>query len=294
MTNTTQSRLRNCCITVNNYTTEQYETLVSLTEDNVFKYIVIGKEVGANGTPHLQIYVELKNARSFKSIHKQFYKGHIETRKGTAKQAADYCKKEGDFYEYGEISNPGKRTDLEQAKDIITTGSGKMRDVVEIGNYQTMKTCEKILSYKERKRNWEPEVYWLYGPTGTGKSRKAVEKCGPDFWMSKNTLRWWCGYDAHENVIFDDFRKDFCTFHELLRILDRYPYRVETKGGSRELLAKKIYITCPYHPRTMYDTREDVEQLMRRITKVEYIGPEDTTEVKRAPDDYTSRELLNM
>ena len=93
-------------------------------------------------------------------------------------------------------------------------------------------------------------------------------------WESGRNLKWWEGYDAHPNVLIDDFRKDFCTFHELLRILDRYPYRIEVKGTSRQLLAKRIIITCPYHPEIIYDTREDIGQLLRRITKIVYIGPE--------------------
>ena len=69
-------------------------------------------------------------------------------------------------------------------------------------------------------------------------------------------------------MLIDDFRKDFCKFHVLLRILDRYEFRVEVKGSSRQLRAKKIAITCPFHPRLVYETREDVGQLIRRIDKV--------------------------
>jgi len=89
-------------------------------------------------------------------------------------------------------------------------------------------------------------------------------------WISGKNLKWWEGYDKHEDVIFDDFRNDFCTFHELLRILDRYPYKIECKGGSRELLAKRIFITCPFSPHDAYPSScEDIQQLIRRITKIE-------------------------
>ena len=36
--------------------------------------------------------------------------------------------------------------------------------------------------------------------------------------------KWWEGYDGHEVVLLDDIRKDFCKFHELLTLLDIYPY----------------------------------------------------------------------
>lgn len=42
------------CFTLNNYSDEEYEALLAKYEDQAsqIRYIVIGKEVGANGTPH--------------------------------------------------------------------------------------------------------------------------------------------------------------------------------------------------------------------------------------------------
>jgi len=92
--------------------------------------------------------------------------------------------------------------------------------------------------------------------------------------VSGKSLKWFDGYDAHPDIIVDDFRRDFCTFHELLRILDRYPFRVETKGGSRQLLAKNTVITCPWKPDIIYQSRsqEDIGQLLRRIDEVKLFG----------------------
>ena len=67
-------------------------------------------------------------------------------------------------------------------------------------------------------------------------------------------------------------RRDFCKYHQLLKILDRYEYRVETKGGSRQLRARKIAITAPYPPEEMYETREDINQLLRRIDRIILVG----------------------
>ena len=82
-------------------------------------------------------------------------------------------------------------------------------------------------------------------------------------------LKFWDGYYGQKYVIIDDFRKDFCTFHELLRILDRYPYRVHIKGSSLYLEATTIIITSCFGPEEVYETREDLQQLMRRIDKIQ-------------------------
>ena len=80
----------------------------------------------------------------------------------------------------------------------------------------------------------------LLGKTGTGKTRKALWKM-PDAYIKPNG-KWWPLYTGQQNVIMDDFRAhpDF-TFDELLRVLDRYPHIVETKGGHRAAASQEIY-----------------------------------------------------
>lgn len=231
-------------------------------------YLIYGIEVCPDSArPHHQGYCEFHTNRKLARLKKFDTSIHWERRQGNQAQAIDYCQKEGTFIESGEKKAvaQGKRNDLTEVRELIKEGKG-MKDVVEVANsYQAIKMAEIYLKYNEKKRDYPPVVKWFFGPTGTGKTRKAVEEAGSDYYMSSRNLKWWEGYDAHEDVIIDDFRKDFCTFHELLRILDRYPYRLEVKGGSRQLLAKRIWITSCFHPRDVYDTREDIEQLIRRI-----------------------------
>ena len=82
-------------------------------------------------------------------------------------------------------------------------------------------------------RDWKTEVFWYYGPTGTGKSYTAREECGPGAYYKMGGNKWWCGYQGQEHVVIDDFRRDLCPFHELLRLFDRYPMQVEFKSKAR-------------------------------------------------------------
>ena len=84
-------------------------------------------------------------------------------------------------------------------------------------------------------------------------------------------VKWWDGYSGQSSVIIDDYRRDLCTFSELLRMLDSYPYRVERKGSSCQFRATDVVITTPKHPRATWEGRTDEEigQLLRRI---EFIG----------------------
>lgn len=240
------------------------------------EYIWIIEEIApSTGNLHWHTYMILANPRSYKSIKKASIPGRrVLITKGTYEQNVEYMTKQGDYvdiYEHGEKpKGQGCRTDLQHAREIIKDGGGMRQITAEINSFQATKHAQLIMQYHEKKRNWRPEVYWYYGPRGSGKTHLAEHLSGHDYWMSNKSLRWWGDYDAHENVIFDDFRKDFCTFHELLRILDKTPYQVEVKGGMRQLLAKKIFISTQYHPRDMYNTREDVEQLLRRIKEIRH------------------------
>ena len=127
--------------------------------------------------------------------------------------------------------------------------------------------AEIQLKYFEKKRNWKPVIKWYWGPPGTGKSHAAFAELD-DPYVCMSSGKWWEGYDGHENVIIDDIRSSFCKFDELLRILDRYEHRIECKGGSRQLLAKNIIITSCFSPYNIYDTGENILQLVRRIDEI--------------------------
>lgn len=238
------------------------------------KYIIVGDETcPTTGKPHHQGYIYFDSARHWEPVRKLFPKEtHIEPAGGSPQHNIDYCSKEKILYERGDRPMMGKRNDIVKVRAILKE-TGSMREVVRnVNSYQACRMGELILKYDERKRDFKPTVRWYWGPTGSGKTKTAMEET-KDPWVSGKNLKWWEGYDAHAHVIIDDFRKDFCTFHELLRILDRYEFRIENKGGSRQLLAELIIITSCYKPEDVYDTREDVGQLLRRIDEVRYIGP---------------------
>ena len=245
----------------------EYTTVCDLSD---CRYLVVGKEVGENQTPHLQGFIYYENPRSFKSMKKLLLRAHIEPAKGTPLQASDYCKKDGNFYEYGKLPNQGKRTDLDEVRDIVKT-TGSMREVVMTAkSYQSVRMAEIMLKFYEPKRDWEPYVKWYFGSTCVGKSRQArLDFSGQDYYTTMADGKWFEGYDGQENVIIDDFREDFMPYKKLLQFLDRYEYRVETKGGSRQLRARNITITCPSHPNELFkNIDEDNKQLLRRINEI--------------------------
>jgi len=212
--------------------------LIATLQGNGCIYCVFQLEKCPNtGRRHLQGYARFDRVIGMAALQRAMPGGHFEGAKGQEEQNIKYCTKEESRvdgpWSSGEPARPGKRSDITTAREVVTSGGGMRQVIEQVNSYQAMRCAELMLKYKEKKRDWKPNVRWYSGSTGSGKTRSALEEF-PDAWVSARNLKWWEGYDAHEVVVVDDFRRDFCTFHELLRILDRYEYRVETKGSSRQ------------------------------------------------------------
>lgn len=266
-------RSRGWCFTFFNYT-DDHERLL---DDIDCVYMIYGHEIcPSTGKPHLQGAIYVKNAKTGHAMLKMLgpsFKGiHIEATKGSPTQNQKYCSKEArDVKERGEKPVCGKRTDVLTVRERLREGSS-LEDIIDAEgyNYQNIRLAEKWLTYCERQRDWKPEVVWIYGPAGHGKTVTARQMLCDNVYVCTETAQWWDGYDAHKDVLLDDIRGDFAKFHVLLRILDRYPYRVAVKGGFRQFLAERIVITSCFSPYDMYEGRtdEDLGQLIRRIDMV--------------------------
>jgi len=280
---------RGWCYTLNNYTEDEVKLLQSID----CTYHVIGKEVAPDtGTPHLQGFIYLSHrGRRFGGVKKLpgMTRAHLEEMKGTPAQAKDYCtgmcEKKGfvlnDWvWENGELpQTQGARNDINAIKAMVKAGA-TYRDVLEVAvNYQSAKHAALLMDHMSEPIERDPNtfrVYWYWGNTGTGKTYTARQEAGPDTWIAGSTLRWWQGYDGHKNVIFDDFRRNVCTFVDLLHYTEHLPWRVEVKGSSRPLRYTRIWITAPHPPEVMWAGRADgeIEQLLDRIHVIrEFTGP---------------------
>lgn len=260
---------RNVCLTKNNYTEEDYCNYCEHIREKCI-YGIIGKEVAKSGTPHLQMYIEYKNPRRFETLCRTFKGAHVEKKKYSNVQASEYCKKDGDFVEYGIFTpeNQGQRNDLKYIAESIEDNNN-IRELIEDNlatSNQHLQMASKLMAIIEPPRIGKPEVFWYFGKSGTGKSEKAHAMCVDRPWVSKGNLDWFDGYDAHEDVILDDFRADHVSFSTLLRLLDRYEFSVPVKGGFRQWKPKRIFITTPKSIHETYiNASEELKQLKRRV-----------------------------
>lgn len=227
---------------------------------------------------HFQFYVQLDKRRSFNTVKKISETAHWEPARGTPAQNKKYCTKDDTRvagpWEVGEAIGQGNRTDLALVADMITEGA-TIREVADMypatfAKYHGgIKSLKAVLSDNgPRKFGPEgPEVWIFWGPAGTGKSRRAHESW-PDAYRKLVNGKWWDGYRGQETVIFDDFKGSSMTLHDFQTVIDWYPTRVETKGGSVELSATRYVFTSNRNPYEWYSEEADPHRTAaRRITE---------------------------
>lgn len=259
-------RSRAWCFTLNNYTVEEYTKLQELN----YSYIVLGEEVGEKKhTPHIQGYVEFKNAKSMDAFKNDVsLRLHLEKRKGTPQEASDYCKKDGCFFEDGHLSHQGRASALDQICEMVQ----QKKNIQEIALYAPkdyVRYNRGINAFaqslqKDRDPNFPPQVFWFWGKSGTGKTRTATES-NSSFYI-KDSSKWWDGYNGQDAIIIDDFDPEHWPYRDFLRLLDRYPYQGQTKGGYVKINSPKIYITCEFEPKDFWSDN-CLTQVCRRISE---------------------------
>lgn len=262
---------KNWCFTLNNYTEEDYVRLLAYPDCT---YIIIGKEVGENGTPHLQGYIRLPAKRRLAFLKALHHGAHWEIARGTPTQNRTYCSKEGAFEERGTVPRAPHEAGGAATKVKYQTAW----DLAREGNIEEIDSELLIKHYGTLKRiafDHLPPVpalpdtcgIWICGPSGAGKSTKAREEY-PDYYL-KACNKWWDGYEGEENVILEDFDPDHsCLGHHLKLWCDKWDFIAERKGSSLRIRPKRFIITSQYEIHECFTDQKTIDALRRRCTVV--------------------------
>lgn len=263
---------RNVCFTLNAEEGEELRLLDPYDETwKHFKYLVYQREM--EGHEHYQGYLEFDASLNYNQIHAfaGLERAALFNRRGTAKQADHYCRKpvsgclcehcekeranptklEGPW-EHGTMSAQGQRAELLEVKAAIDKGM-KMPEVRQNFFHIAAKHDNFFSRYCRDiapQRDSPPEIWVILGNTGTQKSRWARNRWPDAYWWKG--AKWWPKYHNQECVIIDEMYGHKMSFTDLLRLCDRYPFDVETKGGDVEFNSKIICFTSNQEPADWY------------------------------------------
>lgn len=257
------------------------EFIERLREADRHKYSVFQLErAPRTGRLHLQGYSELTGTARYKWIQSHwpnFGSAHFEVRQGSRDQAINYCKKDESRisgpWEIGDNYGQGKRTELDEIAREIREGK-TMEYIAKTYPKSFVRYARGIerldqLTGPKRKIDWNIEVTVYWGTSGSGKTTKAKENFPNAYvWMpQRGQTVWWDGYAGEDTIIIDEFASNF-QYHYALRILNEPGVRVETKGGTTCLYAKRIVITSMDSPLNWWPSvKENRYALYRRIHK---------------------------
>lgn len=237
------------------------------------------------GQLHLQGYVEFDVEVRFTWLRNTFNgRIHWEKRKGTAKQADDYSKKDDTYvagglrWAIGELSQPeqGKRNDLHNVAEKVLAGASLKR-IAEEHPVEVIKFAKGIQTLIDLTQgipdDVEKRVIILYGEPGTGKSSwaKAFLSEQESFYcpaMNNAGALSFESYADQEWLWMDDFASGALTAQALKCLCDRYPTQLPGRGSSKWARHVGVIITSNYPIESWFKEPVEARAIRRRCDEI--------------------------
>lgn len=236
-------------------------------------YMCTCDDTTKEGDYHGHAFVYFKNPTTLTGVKKLFgHDCHVES-----------PSKNSHCIEYVLDKSKRKTNNVEFGKRPMNNGIHNMEEILECNSVTEViekypdtyvkfrRGIDDVINNKISKNRYykPPEVIWLYGGTGTGKTRIAFEDGATNVTYVNGFFSDW----GDARIICVEELRGEIPYKELLKLLDGYHnyYFVNIKGGQKYIDLDKIYITSPKPPNEVYyniDINDSIDQLLRRITTI--------------------------
>lgn len=248
MNQNSQSRKWNLVINNPHDCNLTHDVLTGILKQFSLEYFCLCDEIASTGTYHTHIFLYSLSPIRFQTIKNRFPTAHIEKAYGTAVENKKYILKdgkwknsdksetsvEGSFLEYGNLPSEKeeKNPKMYRLIEMVKNGASITEVIDCMPNYafrireieilrQTFLSAKYATEY--RKLN----VYYIFGASGTGKTRGIYERHHPNDICRITNYRTgkgisFDGYSGHDVLVFEEFNSQV-PIEEMLNFLDIYP-----------------------------------------------------------------------
>lgn len=298
------SQLRKALLTINNpgekgITQDSIER--RLMELNGLEYFCLSKEIGREEqTEHFHVYAVYRNPKKFSTWKNKFPEAHIDRPLGNNAQNRDYVFKQGKWagsekedtridgtqYEYGTLppDRNSRSPELEKLYAMIKDGMSNYEILEQYPEFlrelTTIDHVRRTIQQEEYKSTWrDVEVSYIFGKTGTGKSRSIMEKFGyGNVFRVTDYLHPFDTYEGQETIVFEEFSSSI-KIQDMLNYLDGYPLKLPARYSDKVACFTKAFIVSNIPLENQYENiqqeRPEVwKAFLRRIKKIIHFQPD--------------------
>lgn len=300
----TITKAKRWVFTWNNYPDDWKDQLKNLMDNTDGHYLICEEELApTTNTKHIQGYYR-SGKRLYRSVLSRIIQCFWDVANGSELDNIKYCTKEtdGEKLELGDPQTNDCREWMNRQNKLVEKLKELMqmtwREFSDKYPVEAFNQREKLLIWKrdhnENKEIYEDELskknYWIWGPTGTGKSKWARSQCEPEKMYFKLQNKWWDSYDDGNVliVLIEDLNPEKARMlSDHIKIwADRYWFQAEVKGSSILINPKdwKLIITSNYSIDECFPNTQDQEAIKRRFKEVL---------IERRDDIFLSTKLLD-
>lgn len=304
-------------LTINNPIEKGYthDNIKSKIIDNfrTITYFCMADEMGA--TFHTHIFIVFTSRVRWSKIKRHFSDVHIEACKGSVSDNILYIKKEGKWVDdlkndqkiddsFEEFGTPppdskGKRSDLSELYRMIQDNMSNSEIIhsnqdyiLQIDKLDKIRNTILIDKYKDTLR-LNLEVVYIFGATGTGKTRYVMENSGySNVYRVTDYIHPFDSYSCQPVICFDEFRSSI-NISNMLMYCDVYPVELQSRYSNKVACYSKVFIVSNWPLEKQYSEAQinDIDTwlaFLRRITKVLIFGKNGTQEFNTVKEYFDS------
>ena len=222
-----------------------HDTIIEKLHKCAPRYFCLADEIATTGTPHTHIFLYARSPIRFPTVKHRFPTAHIEKSYGSARDNREYILKggkwadtdkaetivPGSFYEWGEVPAEKEEQSPEKYQLIqyIRDGMSDSEIIEEFPNlvfhnrdFSVIR--QTFLAEKYAVENRPLEVSYIYGASGTGKTRSIYQKHDPKSICRITNYRAAKGiscdnYTGQDVLVFEEFNSQI-PLEDMLNYLD--------------------------------------------------------------------------